>query len=205
MCAPAQGAAPEIRGGSCTKLVLRGRPHAHGEPRDTQRHRARSRTYAGPCQYQGRTTRIKVRRRARPMWTHWDLNPGPSACEADVIPLHHVPSDLKKRPQHRPSNAITEGYARKLANNMRKGAQSRARAHHRGDNYADERGAEHACTVLTKPIPSGHVRKRARGSPGERPKTRHGNAPVHAHGLLKHRTTKRANVKPLRFLFAIRL
>ena len=26
-------------------------------------------------------------------WTHWDLNPGPSACGADVIPLHHVPSD----------------------------------------------------------------------------------------------------------------
>ena len=26
-------------------------------------------------------------------WTHWDLNPGPSACEADVIPLHHVPLD----------------------------------------------------------------------------------------------------------------
>ena len=26
------------------------------------------------------------------IWTHWDLNPGPSACEADVIPLHHVPS-----------------------------------------------------------------------------------------------------------------
>lgn len=25
-------------------------------------------------------------------WTHWGLNPGPSACEADVIPLHHVPS-----------------------------------------------------------------------------------------------------------------
>ena len=24
-------------------------------------------------------------------WTHWDLNPGPSACEADVMPLHHVP------------------------------------------------------------------------------------------------------------------
>ena len=24
-------------------------------------------------------------------WTHWDLNPGPSACEADVIPLHHAP------------------------------------------------------------------------------------------------------------------
>ena len=26
-----------------------------------------------------------------PKWTHLDLNPGPSACEADVIPLHHVP------------------------------------------------------------------------------------------------------------------
>jgi hypothetical protein len=25
------------------------------------------------------------------MWTHWDLNPRHSACEADVIPLHHVP------------------------------------------------------------------------------------------------------------------
>ena len=23
-------------------------------------------------------------------WTHWGLSPGPSACEADVIPLHHV-------------------------------------------------------------------------------------------------------------------
>ena len=29
----------------------------------------------------------------RDKWTHWDLNPGPSACEADVIPLHHVPHD----------------------------------------------------------------------------------------------------------------
>ena len=25
-------------------------------------------------------------------WTHWDLNPGPSACEEDVIPLHHEPN-----------------------------------------------------------------------------------------------------------------
>ena len=24
-------------------------------------------------------------------WTHWDLNPEPSACGADVMPLHHVP------------------------------------------------------------------------------------------------------------------
>ena len=24
-------------------------------------------------------------------WTHWGLNPGPPACKADVIPLHHVP------------------------------------------------------------------------------------------------------------------
>ena len=27
------------------------------------------------------------------IWTHWGLNPGPSACEADVIPLHHVPDE----------------------------------------------------------------------------------------------------------------
>ena len=26
-------------------------------------------------------------------WTHWGLSPGPSACGADVIPLHHVPDD----------------------------------------------------------------------------------------------------------------
>ena len=26
-----------------------------------------------------------------PKWTRRDLNPGPSACEADVIPLHHEP------------------------------------------------------------------------------------------------------------------
>ena len=26
--------------------------------------------------------------------THWGLNPGPSACGADVIPLHHVPLDM---------------------------------------------------------------------------------------------------------------
>ena len=29
--------------------------------------------------------------RFKGVWTHWDLNPGPSACEADVMPLHHVP------------------------------------------------------------------------------------------------------------------
>ena len=29
--------------------------------------------------------------RAPIRWTHWGLNPGPSACKADVIPLHHVP------------------------------------------------------------------------------------------------------------------
>ena len=28
-------------------------------------------------------------------WTLWDLNPGPSACEADVMPLHHEPLMLR--------------------------------------------------------------------------------------------------------------
>ena len=35
---------------------------------------------------------LNEKRDGRQTWTHWDLNPGPSACEADVIPLHHVPS-----------------------------------------------------------------------------------------------------------------
>jgi hypothetical protein len=46
-----------------------------------------------------RLLRSKAARNARTkrqngdkQWTHWGLNPGPSACEADVIPLHHVPS-----------------------------------------------------------------------------------------------------------------
>ena len=30
-------------------------------------------------------------------WTHWGLNPGPPACWAGVIPLHHVPHDIKAR------------------------------------------------------------------------------------------------------------
>ena len=27
------------------------------------------------------------------LWTHWDFNPGPSACKADVTPLHHETID----------------------------------------------------------------------------------------------------------------
>ncbi len=38
----------------------------------------------------GAAARSGVRRDV--MWTHWGLNPGPSACRADVIPLHHVPA-----------------------------------------------------------------------------------------------------------------
>ena len=30
-------------------------------------------------------------RRQWNFWAHWDLSPGPSACGADVMPLHHVP------------------------------------------------------------------------------------------------------------------
>ena len=30
-------------------------------------------------------------KKSKVVWTHWGLSPGPSACEADVIPLHHVP------------------------------------------------------------------------------------------------------------------
>ena len=36
-------------------------------------------------------THIWITKKRINKWTHWDLHPGPSACEADVIPLHHVP------------------------------------------------------------------------------------------------------------------
>ena len=32
-----------------------------------------------------------MRAASEPQWTRWGLSPGPSACEADVIPLHHAP------------------------------------------------------------------------------------------------------------------
>jgi hypothetical protein len=32
---------------------------------------------------------------------HWHLKPGPSACEADVMPLHHVPSAKHGTQMHR--------------------------------------------------------------------------------------------------------
>ena len=42
-----------------------------------------------------RATRNNAPRRTKLVegdkWTHWDLNPGPSACGADVMPLHHAP------------------------------------------------------------------------------------------------------------------
>ena len=43
----------------------------------------------------------------RDKWTHWELNPGPSACEADVIPLHHVPHDAMVCQQY-PDTTSTE-------------------------------------------------------------------------------------------------
>ena len=42
-------------------------------------------------------------------WTHWDLNPGPSACEADVIPLHHVPLSASCREK---GNSVLSGPVR---------------------------------------------------------------------------------------------
>ena len=41
-------------------------------------------------------------------WTHWDLNPGPSACEADVIPLHHVPNGKLRTYCHRCPTSRTD-------------------------------------------------------------------------------------------------
>ena len=48
------------------------------------RAQARARAQAFAC---GQDILVEVNE----MWTHWGLSPGPSACGADVIPLHHVP------------------------------------------------------------------------------------------------------------------
>ena len=45
----------------------------------------------GPCTREQRILRVEGK------WTHWGLNPRPSACEADVIPLHHVPNERVNR------------------------------------------------------------------------------------------------------------
>ena len=34
---------------------------------------------------------ILSRRKNQKWWTDWDMKPAPSACEADALPLHHVP------------------------------------------------------------------------------------------------------------------
>jgi hypothetical protein len=45
-------------------------------------------------------------------WTHWGLNPGPSACKADVIPLHHVPcTALNIAYSHVTSSGVLAGRA----------------------------------------------------------------------------------------------
>ena len=33
-----------------------------------------------------------AQRAGPPFCAHWGLNPGPSACRADVMPLHHMPT-----------------------------------------------------------------------------------------------------------------
>ena len=52
-------------------------------------HHQRSRESSRDLQYD-RSSRVKLRE-CHHAWTCWGLSPGPSACEADVIPLHHMP------------------------------------------------------------------------------------------------------------------
>ena len=51
-------------------------------------------------------------------WAHWDLNPGPSACEADVIPLDHVPRDGSGRKGHQ-QRIIQKRLNKSITNTMR--------------------------------------------------------------------------------------
>merc|ERR1711893_236911 len=50
----------------------------------------RGRTARPPCRIHG-VARCPAGIVDSHLWTHWDLSPGLSACEADVMPLHHVP------------------------------------------------------------------------------------------------------------------
>ena len=46
------------------------------------------------CRFGRHTWLQVVQQWSRAVWTHRGSNPGPSACGADVIPLHHVPLDM---------------------------------------------------------------------------------------------------------------
>ena len=61
-------------------------------------------------------------------WTHWDLNPGPSACEADVIPLHHVPSKSEQAFKHTRRRWITRAWRLRPPQRARAGLRANARA-----------------------------------------------------------------------------
>ena len=58
--------------------------------------------------------------RTKDNWTHWGLNPGPSACEAGVIPLHHAPFDefhCDEMCMHTAMNILSRTVARDNNNN----------------------------------------------------------------------------------------
>ena len=67
-------------------------PPPHGGPQSSEG------TCRGVCLKSSPTT-AGARKRAR-----WGLNPGPSPCEVDVIPLHHVPIEYLRKWAHTPQN-----------------------------------------------------------------------------------------------------
>ena len=69
------------------RAVMPAKPLVAKAMRRRQKYRARAR-FRNPRGWKCRW------RRTAETWTHWGLNPGPSACEADVIPLHHKPKVL---------------------------------------------------------------------------------------------------------------
>ena len=72
--------------------------YEHGQTGDggrLQRNRVASSTSRAPRVVLARGRECSVAQRMAPeqksAWTRWGSNPGPSAREADVIPLHHEP------------------------------------------------------------------------------------------------------------------
>ena len=56
-----------------------------------RRHTSRNKSTTEPFVRSSKCICVPLPHPSLVIWTHWDLNPGPSACEADVMPLHHAP------------------------------------------------------------------------------------------------------------------
>ena len=85
---------PDVRFSAADVLVeIAGKNYMHGHTEDRAHtpHRQTNPRASDPKPTGTPAKARAFRATTGQIWTHWGLSPGPSACEADVIPLHHVP------------------------------------------------------------------------------------------------------------------